>query len=189
MFECRALSAKEKTIHTQGPVGVLRGSHEELDAEVLAAYGLPASSITDDILAHLVQLNTQCAEEAQGDVRWLRPVFQNPQKSLQKKEQLADMGHAPDAGVGGEKSLSKIEQPANAPAQPRQPWPSALPVQVRAVADVLARSPAPISLPALEQCFKGRGPWKKGLPTLLQTLEALGRARRVESGGEVLWGG
>jgi hypothetical protein len=44
---------------------------------------------TDDILAHLVQLNTQrAAEEAQGRVRWLRPDFQNPQNSLQKQELL-----------------------------------------------------------------------------------------------------
>ncbi|WP_293602889.1 DNA methyltransferase, partial [Polaromonas sp. 17-63-33] len=70
--EGRALTAKEKTQHAQGLVGVLRELHDELDAAVLAAYGLPATASTDDILAHLVQLNTQrAAEEAQGRVRWL----------------------------------------------------------------------------------------------------------------------
>ena len=87
--EDRALTAKEKTQHAQGLVGVLRELHDELDAAVLAAYGLPATGSTDDILAHLVQLNTQrAAEEAQGRVRWLRPEFQNPQKSLQKQERI-----------------------------------------------------------------------------------------------------
>ena len=43
--------------------------------------------------------------------------------------------------------------------------------------------------PAIEARFKGRGPWKKGLPTLLQTLEALGRAQAVATGGEVAWRG
>ena len=35
----------------------------------------------------------------------------------------------------------------------------------------------------IEAAFKGKGPWKKkGLPRILETLEALGRARQ-EGGG------
>ena len=184
--EGRALTAKEKTLHTQGLVGVLRELHDELDAAVLAAYGLPATATTDDILAHLVQLNTQrAAEEAQGRVRWLRPAFQNPQNSLQKQELLAQEEQAPEADLDSEKPLSKPEQ--TKPAQ--NPWPATLPEQVRAVADALAASPTPLTLPALEARFKGRGPWKKGLPTLLQTLEALGRAQAVAVDGDMAWRG
>lgn len=55
---------------------MLRELHDELDAAVLTTQGLSASC-TEDILAHLVQLNTQRAtEEAQGCVRWLLPAFQ-----------------------------------------------------------------------------------------------------------------
>ena len=135
--EGRALTAKEKTIHTHGLVGVLRELHDELDAAVLAAYGLPATASTDDILAHLVQLNTQrAAEEAQGRVRWLRPAFQNPQNSLQKQELLPQEDQAPEADFDSEKSLSKPEQ-----VKPtHHPWPPTLPEQVRAVADALARA-------------------------------------------------
>ena len=50
---------------------------------------------------------------------------------------------------------------------------------MRAVATLLAASPSPLPLCALEAAFKGRGSWKKSLPTLLATLEALGRARPV----------
>jgi len=50
------------------------------------------------------------------------------------------------------------------------------------VAQLLAASPAPLPLPAIEAAFKGKGPWKKGLPRLLETLEALGRATRVAGG-------
>jgi hypothetical protein len=182
--EGRALTAKEKTIHTQGLVGVLRELHDELDTSVLAAYGLPATASTDDILAHLVQLNTQrAAEEAQGRVRWLRPAFQNPQNLLQKQELLPQEDQAPEADFDSEKSLSKQEQSK----PPQQPWPAQLPDQVRAVAAVLAASPAPLQLPAIEARFKGRGPWKKGLPTLLQTLEALGRAQAVQIDGVAAW--
>lgn len=184
--EGRALTAKEKTQHTQGLVGVLRELHDELDAAVLAAYGLPATASTDDILAHLVQLNTQrAAEEAQGRVRWLRPAFQNPQNTLQKQELIPQDSQAPEADLDSEKSLSKPEQ-----TKPTQhPWPPTLPEQVRAVAAALATSPVPLSLPAIEARFKGRGPWKKSLPTLLQTLEALGRAQAVATDGEVAWRG
>jgi hypothetical protein len=63
-----------------------------------------------------------------------------------------------------------------------QPWPPTLPEQVRAIAQLLAASPTPLPLPTIEAAFKGKGPWKKGLPRLLDTLEALGRARQ-EGGG------
>jgi hypothetical protein len=42
-------------------------------------------------------------------------------------------------------------------------------------------------LAAIEARFKGRGAWKKGLPTLLQTLAALGRAQQVGDEGAALW--
>jgi hypothetical protein len=180
--EGRPLTPKEKAIHTQGLVGVLRELHDELDAAVLQAYGLPATASTDDILAHLVHLNAQRAqEEAQGRVRWLRPAFQNPQNSLQIQEHLTHDQQAPEPDFDIEKPLSKAEQPA------AQPWPATLPEQVRAVAAVLAASAAPLTLPAIEARFKGRGPWKKGLPTLLQTLEALGRAQHVLTPQGTAW--
>ena len=71
---------------------------------------------------------------------------------------------------------------APAAALTAQPWPATLPEQVRAVAQLLAASPAPLPLPAIEAGFKGKGPWKKGLPRILDTLEALGRARREGAG-------
>jgi hypothetical protein len=40
----------------------------------------------------------------------------------------------------------------------------------------------PLDLEALATRFKGRGPWKKSLPRILDTLEALGRARREGAG-------
>lgn len=77
------------------------------------------------------------------------------------------------------------------PPPSRQPEPRALvSAQVtRAVAEVLAHSPIPLPLPAIEARFKGRGPWKKGLPTLLQTLEALGRAQVIPTESGPAWRG
>lgn len=60
----------------------------------------------------------------------------------------------------------------------QQPWPATLPEQVRAVTDVLASMPIAMPLDAIEARFKSRCAWKKSLPRILETLEALGRARR-----------
>lgn len=176
----RALTAKEKTIHTQGLVGVLRELHDELDAAVLTTYGLSADANTDAVLHRLVALNAERArEEAQGHIRWLRPSFQNPQKSLSKQELVPLNTPTQEADSVEQKTLSKEKQ--------TQPWPATLPEQVRAVADVVAASPVPLGLEALAAHFKGRGPWKKGLPTLLHTLEALGRVRALQVDGVTAW--
>ena len=180
--EGRPLTPKEKTIHAQGLVGVLRELHDQLDAAVLAAYGQPEGSSGDALLEPLVRLNAQRAQqEAQGQIHWLRPDFQNPQETHQNQELPALVTQAQGPDFYDEKSLSKQEQPAP------PPWPATLPEQVRAVADLLAASPAPLPLAAIEARFKGRGPWKRGLPTLLSTLEALGRAQCVPQDGASAW--
>ncbi len=81
--EGRNLTDKEKHIHTQALVGVLKDLHDELDAAVAKAYGWADLSngapATDELLTRLVALNAKrAAEEKQGQVRWLRPEFQNP---------------------------------------------------------------------------------------------------------------
>jgi hypothetical protein len=187
--EGRALTAKEKTIHTQGLVGVLRELHDELDAAVLQAYGLPPDADTDAVLHHLVQLNAQrAAEEAQGRVRWLRPAFQNPQHSLQKQELPADVQSALEVDLVDEAD-APTSAASKSPKSTQQAWPATLPEQVRAVAEVLSHSPGPLLLPDIEARFKGRGAWKKSLPTLLQTLEALGRAQAVTGAVGPAWRG
>ena len=79
-----------------------------------------------------------------------------------------------------------VPPPAAKTAASLPAWPPTLPEQVRAVAQVLTTAALPLA--ALEARFKGKGPWKKGLPRILETLvEALGRARRVEATAGVLW--
>ena len=177
----RALTAKEKTIHEQGLVSVLRELHDELDTAVLQAYGLQAGQTTDALLTHLVALNaSRAAEEKTGHIRWLRPDYQNPaiRQSLSNQEQT--MAVLP--GQQADLELDSPNQGSPAATGTLQPWPSTLPEQVRALAQLLAAAPAAQTLPAIEARFKGKGPWKKGLPRILETLEALGRARREGDG-------
>ena len=62
-----------------------------------------------------------------------------------------------------------------------QTWPSTLPAQVSAIANLLANANTALNMIEIAAQFKGKGPWKKGLPRILETLEALGRARREEA--------
>ena len=176
-----ALTAKDKTLHEQGLVSVLQTLHDELDAAVLAAYGwsdlLPSPAggrgaggeggFAETLLERLVALNADRArKKAAGHTRWLRPPFQNPQASL--------------AAVAAEKQPKTASTPPAEPATPaaaeKSPWPASLPEQMALLARLLAATPQ--SEPQLAARIAGKGPWKKRLPDLLQTLVALGRARQ-----------
>lgn len=89
---------------------------------------------------------------------------------------------ASDPSEGRETAEAPGAATATTSAATAQPWPPTLPEQVRAVAQLLAASPAPLPVAAIEAAFKGKGPWRKDLPRILETLEALGRARQ-EGGG------
>jgi hypothetical protein len=162
---------------------------------------------TEALLERLVALNARrAAEEAAGTVRWLRPEFQDPAQRA-RLEAAASAAPQPEP-IGEQVGIEGVESEAEASAQAlrqaqaeradepadgstpaaaattttAQPWPPSLPEQVRAVAQLLSASPAPLPLPAIEASFKGKGPWKKGLPRILQTLEALGRAQPMDGG-------
>lgn len=198
-----ALSAKDKTIHEQGLVSVLRTLHDELDAAVLAAYGwsdlgsapcgpdeastAARAAWTDALLQRLVDLNTRrAAEEASGTVRWLRPEFQNPAAQVQapQAEQTAmdlgtsldtDQAETSEAAADGNTATPSSAKPATQTA-----WPSTLPEQIKAVADVLSATPAALDLDAIAAHFKGKGRWRERLPMILETLVAIGRVQWID---------
>lgn len=196
--EGRELSLKERQIHEQGLVSVLRQIHDELDAAVLEAYGwadlVPLLRVAhgnhppvegqsredakrafdEAILERLVALNAErAAEEARGLVRWLRPEFQNPASAgaivAPEQTQLAV-----EHGSDGDDPAAPAT--VTTPSKP-QPWPKDPVAQVKAVADVLASSPVPLDTDSVATRFKGSGAWKKRLPQLLAMLVAVGRAR------------
>ena len=188
------LTAKERTINEKGLVSVLRQIHDALDEAVLYGYGwsdlLPllrvahGSQVSTDglsledakslfaetVLERLVALNAErAADEAKGHIRWLRPEFQNAGASAPVQGEMEDA----------------VEDETAAPAAPAgkpTPWPKNTVDQVRAVADLLASSPAPLSVEDIGGRFSGRGPWKKRLPQLLDMLVAVGRAEERPKG-------
>lgn len=182
------LTAKERIVHEQGVVSVLRQLHDELDAAVLAAYGwsdllpllrvahgndTPAENQTraeakrafdEAVLERLVALNSQrAAEEAQGHICWLRPKLQDPGAQTT----LA-------TGEAGKIETSPETDTAKAAQTVALPWPKDPVEQVQAILQVLGESPAPQTCEQITQRFKGRGSWRKQLPSLLTMLTALG---------------
>jgi hypothetical protein len=176
------LTSKEQGINTKGLLSVLLTLHNDLDAAVLAAYGwsdltLPADA--DELLSRLVDLNQRRAsEEAAGQVRWLRPDLQ---QHAQGGAQASLTGVTPEQEEEG--SASPAAAP---PVVIRRAWPSGIPEQIKAVADVLGAGSRPMELEDIAGHFTARGRWRERLPTILETLEALGRVRRL---GESSWGG
>ncbi|MBV5322899.1 MAG: class I SAM-dependent DNA methyltransferase, partial [Ilumatobacteraceae bacterium] len=177
--EGRPLTVKEKSIHSQGLVSVLKELHDELDAAVLAAYGwsdLNGATHSPELLGRLLSLNAQrAADEEQGIICWLRPDFQNP-LSKQELPTQVQQGLEVDLPV-----INQSEIDSKIPI----PWPATLPEQISTLAQELTQAHTALTLPQIDMRFKGRG--KKNLPVLLQTLEALGRAQRQDINGVVTW--
>ncbi len=144
-----------------GHVEVLRHVHDRMDTAVAAAYGWPADLSAAAIVERVVALNRERkAEEAAGQVRWLRPAYQAPAEMAQaaRKEQLA-MAMDADAAL---------------PA-----WPKAVGAQYMALRAALARTGR--AGPAdLAQQFRGVRAAK--LAPMLKALAALGQAREAGSG-------
>lgn len=157
----KELTEKERRIYDAGLVGILRVLHDALDAAVFDAYGWPTELTEEDILSSVVALNAQrLSEEREGSVRWLRPEFQAPNE-LAVQAALAGI-------VSGE---------GPAPTRRKQPWPSTLQEQVRAVKDALRATPLQ-SAQQVAATFKPAS--RTRVSEILDTLTALGQTRRVE---------
>lgn len=119
------LTGADRKIHEQGLVSVLKQLHDDLDAAVFAAYGWPVTLTDAQLLEKLVALNAErAAEEARGEIRWLRPAYQC--RDQQAKQAELDVGDTPvpDKRVPGKKGAAVAKAPPPALAQdPPRPDP------------------------------------------------------------------
>ena len=160
----RALTDKERDVHDRGLVTLIRQHHDAIDSAVAEAYGWPADLSDEEILKHLVAINkTRAAEEAKGQIRWLRPDFQSPGAAAPQVNATLDLGDAPAA----------------APAT-IIPWPKTLAEQVSTVAAILAASHAPQHPSEIARAIKGTN--AKGVTPVLDALAAIGQARKLADG-------
>ncbi|MDZ7706148.1 MAG: type IIL restriction-modification enzyme MmeI [Trueperaceae bacterium] len=158
-----ALSAKDKEVHQQGLVSVLKELHDNLDAAVADAYGVAADLSDADILSHLVDLNkTRAEDEQRGIIHWLRPDYQNPD------------------GIHQEPVLEVDTTPVVIPEKDKQPLPKALADQTLAVREMLHIIGKPATAEEIAAGFKRAS--RKKVGELLEVLSAVGQAQRVRGG-------
>lgn len=171
-----ALNAKEKQIHDDGLVTLLRQIHDEIDAAVLEAYGwgdlltiwagLPdpacREAFEEELLTRLVALNHErAAEEKRGLVRWLRPEYQNPAAASAAPVEEQSEIELPEAGKSARAPVFTL------------PWPDKLPEQVARIRALLSETgPDPTALSARF----GRANKKREdqITAILETLRGLG---------------
>jgi hypothetical protein len=176
------LGEKDRAIAERGCVSLIRQYHDDVDAMVAEAYGwedllahekdrpstgsgrtLWVAGADELILERLVALNkTRAAEEAKGQVRWLRPEYQAP----------GYVAPAEQAAL----ALPEVE----APSADILEWPTKLPDQVVAVAGVVERAGRPVDASTVARAFKGK---RAGTVTpVLDALSGMGRLRKLGDG-------
>lgn len=155
------MTTKDRAIHQQGQVAILRALHDDLDAAVSEAYGWPANLSEEETLTRLAALNRARSEaEMRGEVIWLRPEFQTSVVRKAKAAQL-DLA-APEA------------------KRQRTSWPAELSEQVLSVRRVLAAEAQPLNVADVAKRYQ-RAP-KARIESTLATLAALGHARALGDG-------
>jgi len=155
----RTLTPAEQDTLTAGQVVILRHLHDELDAAVAAAYGWPADLSAAAIIERVVALNhARAAEEADGQVRWLRAGYQAPAE-MQRRISQASLD---------------VDAAAVLP-----PWPKLPGAQFVALRAMLGRA-GPSNPADLARHFDN-APGRK-ISGMLRTLTDLGQARDAGAG-------
>lgn len=161
------LDESDQEVHEKALTSVLLELHNELDEAVAAAYGWSVSLSDEEILEKLVDLNTERkAEEDQGIVRYLRPEYQAPEGVQQ----------AFDADV-----ISTVK--GKGKKAEKKPWPKDTTARIQAVQRALVDENRPATVEDVAQRFKRAR--RKDVRSLLETLDALGVARKTEEGAFV----
>jgi hypothetical protein len=156
------LDEKDRSIHDDGLISILQQIHNELDSAVLAAYGWPSTLTKEELLARLVHLNAERAEEERlGLIRWLRPEYQKPAEGV-----AVAFGKQYGAAASATKPVKLA-------------WPKTIPEQASAVRQVLIQSGA-VTPRQLAKNFSRANVDR--VEELLQTLVSLGKARKTDTG-------
>lgn len=194
-FDVTPLQPSERAIYQAGLISVLKKLHDDIDRAVLTAYGwedlidplvgkpgatLPCphnmaaqEDAEQAMLTRLVALNQRRAgEEAQGEVRWLRPDYQSPRLPQKPRSSHPEPHPSPTAaGRGFDRRVT---------------WPADGLEQFRLVRDMLARNSAPAPAAAVWSVLEGRNTTmrKNRVQEVLDLLVATGLARTQDFYGD-----
>ena len=153
---------------------MLKSLHDDLDAAVAEAYGWPADFSDEDILERLVALNAErAAEEAAGQIRWLRPELQNPTGVAAATTQPALIRLLPQVEPAEDDALAKLE------------WPKAAPSQLKAIRDPVVARPGAWSAEAVARWFHNAQ--QRVIERHLRTLHDVGGLSSYDDGNGRRW--
>jgi len=159
------IEGKDREVYEQGLVGVLRKLHDDIDAEVAAAYGWPMDLPEHDLLQRLVDLNRErAAEEARGVVRWLRPEYQNRKGT--------------GAPASGQQITADLALPSAA-STGKAPWPATIQLQIAAVHAALEEMQEASPTDIARRFTRVRA---ASIEPLLQGLSFIGKAQPLANG-------
>ena len=163
------LTPEDEDVKHRGLVIILKELHEQIDSAAFDAYGWPHTLSDEEILARLVALNAERAEEeSRGLVRWLRPDYQRPRFGKGLVSEVAielDLG---DTVIAIDKGL---------PVFPKDRYEQPL-----AVKRILMSATYPMSADAIARAFKG--PAKPRLRRIEDILKVLVRYGDITQQGE-----
>jgi len=166
----RRMSDDEARDFRRGSVLALADLHDGIDRLTLDAYGLPADADDTAVLAHMVALNAaRAAEEATGEIRWLRPAYQIPRFAPRR--------------VAGAQTGRLIDDPVAAAG--RIKWPSEDRSRLMLIRGALSESAGPQPVEAVAARFTGRKVAPE-VARLLSALERDGQVRRSPAGYALL---
>ena len=158
------LTDADRDVYEAGLIGVLKQIHDDLDAAVANAYGWPADLSGEEILDRLVNLNHErAAEEADGNIRWLRPDFQAPKEATAPKAKQIEADLVVTKG--------KIRKPS---------LPTKLPDQVAAIRAALVDLDDIVTPRQLAGYFSQGRRVENKVEEVLRTLAMLGQAEQID---------
>lgn len=152
------LTDKDQDYNNRALVSTLKQIHDELDAAVFDAYGWSKDITDEEILANLVKLNAERAEEERnGLIRWLRPEYQAPKETTTQKV-------IQDIKIPETETIAPVEQ---------QKWAKNFKEQLAAIRDLLRTQGGEWTEKQISAQFKGRK--KTGaVANCLEILQGLG---------------
>jgi len=185
-----AISDAEKDTYEAGHIQILKEIHDNIDRATLKAYGwsdlaprlvgkpgatTPSPHKSEDqeqaeeeLLSRLLDLNQErAAEEARGDIRWLRPDYQIP-KLRHKAPQPED----------GQQLISDL---VSVTASNAIKWPSDAMDQIKLLQATLNNADGPLGVAQVSSQFKGGKKRGERIANLLRNMVEIGIARSDES--------
>ncbi|MCB4771059.1 class I SAM-dependent DNA methyltransferase [Ancylobacter sp. Lp-2] len=154
------LDKEDIRIGDEGLVLILKELHGKIDALVFDAYGWPRGLSDEDIIARLVALNKERAEEeARGLIRWLRPDYQKARAGI-----IATVKPTEEQG-----NMALVVEAAK---EQKPPFPAGEVERTAAIMAALANASGLVSAASIAAGFR-QG--KRAEPQVLATLASLAR--------------